>query len=85
MITSNVSATSLQYAKLLKRVLNLVASSSVLVHPIPTSGPPARMTDERPLNLVQLVAEFNYCLEHWTNVNVVSVVWNLSHNMVTEN
>ncbi|ACT62539.1 hypothetical protein C1S45_04315 [Lactiplantibacillus plantarum] len=64
MITSNVSATSLQYAKLLKRVLNLVASSSVLVHPIPTSGTPARMTDERPLNLVQLVAEFNYCLEH---------------------
>lgn len=64
MITSNVSATSLQYAKLLKRVLNLVASSSVLVHPIPTSETPARMTDERPLNLVQLVAEFNYCLEH---------------------
>lgn len=64
MITSIVSATSLQYAQLLKRVLNLVASSPVLVHPIPTSGTPARMTDERPLNLVQLVAEFNYCLEH---------------------
>ncbi|KZD93960.1 hypothetical protein FBR4_2228 [Lactiplantibacillus plantarum] len=42
----------------------MVASSSVFVHPIPTSGTPARMTDERPLNLVQLVAEFNYCLEH---------------------